>query len=250
MLPFADRVLTTLHGRLDLAELQPVAREFPGMALVSISDSQRRPIPGANWIGTVYHGLPPDSYELGDGEGDYLAFLGRISPEKGIERAVAIARGSGRALRVAAKIDSVDRAYYERSVAALFDDPSIRSIGEIGEREKNGFLGSARALVFPITWPEPFGLVMIEAMACGTPVIAWRNGSVPEIIEHGVTGFIIDSVEEGIEAAARVAELDRATIRRRFEARFSAERMAKGYVALYDAIGSRSRSAGLARVVA
>jgi glycosyltransferase involved in cell wall biosynthesis len=250
VIPFAERVLTTLHGRLDLADLPPVAREFPSMALVSISDSQRRPLPTANWIGTVYHGIPPGGYELGTGSGEYLAFLGRISPEKGIERAVEIAQGANRRLRVAAKIDRVDRPYFDHTIAPLFADPLVDSIGEIGEREKSAFLGNARALVFPITWPEPFGLVMIEAMACGTPVIAWRNGSVPEVIEHGVTGFIIDSVEEGIEAVRRVGELDRGAIRRRFEERFTVERMASAYVSLYDAIRSRTSVAALAQIVA
>jgi glycosyltransferase involved in cell wall biosynthesis len=250
VIPFGDRVLTTLHGRLDLPDLPPVFREFPSMALVSISDSQRRPLANANWIGTVHHGIPPAAYELGSGGGDYLAFLGRISPEKGIERAVEIAVGAKRRLRVAAKIDRVDRAYFETIVAPLFASPLVETIGEIGEREKSGFLGNARALIFPITWPEPFGLVMIEAMACGTPVIAWRNGSVPEVIEHGVTGFIIDSIEEGIEAVERVKGLDRAKIRRRFEQRFSVERMANDYVSLYEAIRSRSVVTTASRIVA
>jgi glycosyltransferase involved in cell wall biosynthesis len=250
VIPFSDRVLTTLHGRLDLPDLQPVFREFPSMALVSISDSQRRPLASANWIGTVHHGMPSTAYELGSGRGDYLAFLGRISPEKGIERAVEIAVGSKRRLRVAAKIDRVDRAYFEAVVAPLFATTLVETIGEIGEGEKSAFLGNARALVFPITWPEPFGLVMIEAMACGTPVIAWRNGSVPEVIEHGVTGFIIDSVEEGIEAVERVKDLDRAKIRERFEQRFSVERMANDYVSLYEAIRARAIVATASRIVA
>jgi len=235
MLPLAGRVLTTQHGRLDLPNLRPIFREFPEMGMVSISEAQRKPFPRANWIATVHNGIPADLHKPGTGRGGYLAFLGRICVEKGIERAVAIARSAGEPLKIAAKVDRNDRAYYDESVAPLLNDSLVTMVGEIGEREKTGFLGDARALLFPIDWPEPFGLVMIEAMACGTPVIAWRNGSVPEIVEHGVTGFIVDSLDEAIAAVRAVDRLDRATVRRRFEARFTSARMADDYLRLYEA---------------
>ena len=228
------KTLTTLHGRLDLPDLPPLIREFPQMPLVSISDAQRAPVPWANWQGTVYHGLPPELYPLGCGKGGYLAFIGRISPEKGPERAIEIARRAGAPLTIAAKVDKVDEAYYKAKVEPLLHDPLIEFIGEIGDGEKGAFLGDAMALLFPIDWPEPFGLAMIEAMANGTPVIAFNRGSVPEIVEPGVTGFIVDSIEGAVAAIPLAKALDRGMIRRRFVERFSVERMARDYLRLYD----------------
>ncbi len=230
------KTLTTLHGRLDLPDLPSLIREFPEMPLVSISDAQRTPVRWANWQGTIYHGLPPGLYPPGQGNGGYLAFIGRISPEKGPERAIEIARRAGVPLTIAAKVDKVDEAYYKARVEPLLDDPLIEFIGEIGDGEKGAFLGDAMALLFPIDWPEPFGLAMIEAMANGTPVIAFRRGSVPEIIEPGVTGFIVDTIDEAVAAIPLARALDRGTIRRRFAERFSVERMAHDYLDLYGAV--------------
>jgi glycosyltransferase involved in cell wall biosynthesis len=233
----ADRchkTLTTLHGRLDIPELAVMFREYPMMPLVSISQSQRAPVAWANWRGTVLHGLPRGLLDCGAGGGGYLAFLGRISPEKGPDRAIEIARRAGLPLQIAAKIDRADQDYYDTVVRPLLDDPLIEYIGEIGEHEKGAFLGDALALLFPIDWPEPFGLVMIEAMATGTPVIAFGRGSVPEIIEPGVTGFIVDDVESAVAAVPLAAGLDRTAIRQRFEQRFTDERMARDYLALYQ----------------
>ena len=224
--------VTTLHGRLDLPELPDVYRRYPDMPLVSISDAQRRPMPWAAWAGTVLHGLPLEMLREGTGRGGYLAFLGRISPEKRPDRAIRIARALGMPLRIAAKIESTDRAYYERDVAPLIG-PGVEFIGEIGELEKASFLGDAAALLFPIDWPEPFGLVMIESMACGTPVVAYRNGSVPEIIEDGMTGWIVEDEGEAVQALRGLARFDRHACRLRFEQRFSAARMARDYVAVY-----------------
>jgi glycosyltransferase involved in cell wall biosynthesis len=226
--------VTTLHGRLDLPDLQPVYRAFPDVPVVSISNAQREPLPWINWVGTVYHGLPLDAYRAHPEPGGYLAFLGRVSPEKRVDRAVEIARRSGLRLKIAAKIDTNDRAYYEREIAPLFDDPLVEYVGEIGESEKNEFLGGAAALVFPVDWPEPFGLVMIEAMACGTPVITCRRGSIPEVIDEGTTGFIVDDVDEAVAAVGRLGELDRGRCRAVFEERFSVARMARDYVELYE----------------
>jgi glycosyltransferase involved in cell wall biosynthesis len=225
--------VTTLHGRLDLPELQCVYDEYHDMPVVSISDSQRRPLPQADWRATVHHGLPLDLHRPHEGPGDYLAFLGRISPEKRVDRAVEIARRSGLPLKVAAKIDAIDRDYYREHAAPLFRDPLVEYVGEIGERDKGDFLGRARAVLFPVDWPEPFGLVLIEAMACGTPVIAWPCGSVPEVIEDGVTGFIVDDLDAAVRAVDRVAGLDRRRCREVFERRFSAARMARDYLAVY-----------------
>ena len=230
----AERTLTTLHGRLDLKGLGDVYRRWPQFPLVSISDDQRRPLPRANWAGTVLHGLQTDIYRFGAGDGDYLAFLGRISPEKGPVEAIAIAKAVGIPLKIAAKVDAADRAYFEEVVEPLLHHPLIEFIGEIGDADKPAFLGAARALLFPINWPEPFGLVMIEAMACGTPVIAFNHGSVPEVIEHGQTGFIVDSVDEAIWTVRRLGSLDRRRIRAQFELRFSATAMARRYLALYE----------------
>jgi glycosyltransferase involved in cell wall biosynthesis len=229
----AAKTVTTMHGRLDVPMMSEVLETFATMPLVSISNSQRLPVPGANFVRTIYHGLPANASEAGHGEGGYLAFVGRISPEKRPDRAFAIAKGAGVPLRVAAKIDSVDRDYYDRDIAPLFNDEIVTFIGEIGDDKKRSFFGGARALVFPIDWPEPFGLVMIEAMAMGTPTIAFRHGSVEEIIEDGVTGFVVDTVEQAIAAVAKLPQLSRAAIRRRFVERFSIRRVAENYLALY-----------------
>jgi glycosyltransferase involved in cell wall biosynthesis len=226
--------LTTLHGRLDLPEFAAVYRLFPSVPLISISDSQRRPLPDLNWAATVYHGIPEQLLRPVPAEQSYFAFLGRISPEKGIERAIRIATAAGVKLKVAAKVDAVDRAYYEREVAPLLANANVEFIGEINDAQKPAFLSGARALLFPIDWPEPFGLVMIEAMACGCPVIAFRRGSVPEVMDDGVTGFIVDNVEEAVAATRRLHEIDRATVRRVFERRWTARRMAEDYLAVYE----------------
>jgi glycosyltransferase involved in cell wall biosynthesis len=236
--------LNTLHGRLDIPDLQAVYREFPDMPVVSISDSQRTPLAWINWQATVHHGLPPDLLEFHERAGDYLAFLGRISPEKRVDRAIEIARKSGVKLKVAAKIDPVDRKYFENEIKHLLDDPLVEFVGEIGEDEKSAFLGNALALVFPIDWPEPFGLVMIEALACGTPVIAFRGGSVPEVIEDSVTGFVVNSVDEAVEAVKRCDQIDRRRCRNEFDQRFTSTRMAQDYVNVYERLICHSRSKG------
>jgi glycosyltransferase involved in cell wall biosynthesis len=223
--------VTTLHGRLDLPDIWPLHREFGEMPLVSISDAQREPMPWAAWQDTVYHGLP-DLYHLDRG-GDYLAFLGRICHEKGVDHAIEIARRVGLPLRIAAKVDPADRDYHAREIVPLLAQPHVELLGEIGEVEKQGFLGGARALLFPIEWPEPFGVVLIEALACGTPIIAFSRGSVPEIVEDGVTGFVCRDVEQAVDAVHRVPELSRAACRTAFERRFTAERMARDYVEIY-----------------
>jgi len=235
--------VTTLHGRLNLAELQPLYREFRDIPVVSISDAQRLPLPGANWQATVHHGLPPDRLHLEPGTGRYLAFLGRISPEKRVDRAIEIARLAEMPLRIAAKVDRADRDYFEAAIKPLLRDPLVEYVGEIGEHEKQEFLGQAHALLFPIDWPEPFGLVMIEALACGTPVIAWRHGSVPEIIEDGVTGFIVEGRRAAAEAVRRVETLDRRRCRAAFESRFTAARMAHDYLAVYRQLVAAAREA-------
>ncbi len=228
--------LTTLHGRLDLPDLTPLLREFAMMPLVSISNTQRTPIPDANWYGTVYHGLPASLYSRGCGDGGYLAFIGRICPEKRPDWAIEIARRAGLPFTIAAKVDKVDRSYYKTKIKPLLKDPRIEFIGEISDGDKGAFLGDATAVLFPIDWPEPFGLVLIEAMANGTPIIAFGRGSVPEIVEHGITGFIVDNVDEAVAAVPLARALDRNAIRRRFEERFSAERMAREYLALYSTV--------------
>jgi glycosyltransferase involved in cell wall biosynthesis len=230
----AGKSVTTLHGRQDLPDLQLLYKAFPDMPLVSISNAQRRPIPDANFAATIYHGLPVDLHRPTlSPRGGYLAFLGRISSEKRLDRAIEIARAVGFPLKIAAKVDAVDRDYFSSEIEPLLKGSDVEFIGEIDERQKTRFLGEASALLFPIDWPEPFGLVMIEAMACGTPVLAFRNGSVPEIIDEGVTGFVVDSVEQAIEAVPRVVALDRYRVRQQFEERFTATRMAQNYVALY-----------------
>jgi glycosyltransferase involved in cell wall biosynthesis len=227
------RTVTTLHGRLDIPELAALYHEFSEIPVVSISDSQRRPIPRANWRATVYHGLPADLYRLHERPGDYLAFLGRISPEKGADTAIAIATRAGVPLRIAAKVDEVDADYYERTVRPLLERSEVEFVGEIGGAEKEAFLGNALALLFPIQWPEPFGLVMIEAMACGTPVIAYRHGSVPEVMRDGVTGYIVEDADHAVAAIARLRELSRARCREVFEQRFTVRQMVDAYLEVY-----------------
>jgi glycosyltransferase involved in cell wall biosynthesis len=228
--------VTTLHGRLDIPDLVPIFREFRDMQLISISDSQRQPLHWAKWLATVHHGLPEDLYVQGKGDGGYFAFLGRISPEKRVDRAIEISRRVGIPLRIAAKVDESDNAYYESKVRPLIQCSDVEFIGEIGEHEKRDFLGKARALLFPIDWPEPFGIVMIEAMACGTPVIAFRGGSVAEVIDDGVTGFVVSSIDEAVEAAENLDLIDRAVCRSRFLRRFSAGRMCRDYVRAYQCL--------------
>jgi glycosyltransferase involved in cell wall biosynthesis len=232
--------VTTLHGRLDIADLVPLYHEYGDMPLVSISDAQREPLAHARWLATVYHGLPPDLFTLVENPGRYLAFLGRISPEKRVDRAVEIARRAGLPLRVAAKIDETDRAYFDREIAPLFELPFVEYIGEIGEADKQAFLGGARALLFPIDWQEPFGLVMIEAMACGTPVIAWPGGSVAEVMADGVSGFIVEAIDDAVEATRAAGTLDRRACREVFDQRFTVRRMAEDYVAVYESLISRN----------
>ena len=245
------RSITTLHGRIDSADLRRFYAEFTDMPVVSISHDQRRHLPHANWAGTVHHGLPLDTYSFSDRpHGDYLAFIGRIAPEKRADRAIAIAKLAGMRLRIAAKVDPVDRAYFERSIQPLLASKHVEFVGEIGEREKGELLGNARALLFPVDWPEPFGLVMIEAMACGTPVIGWRCGSVPEVIEEGTTGYVVESKTEAARAAQQVLSLDRRLVRRRFEERFSAERMAREYAEIYRALAKADVKSALPLVLA
>jgi glycosyltransferase involved in cell wall biosynthesis len=235
--PFFDtqarRTVTTLHGRLDLKDLAGVYQRWPQFPLVSISDDQRRPLPFANWAATVQHGVAAELYAFSPQSQGYLAFLGRISPEKRPDRAIAIAKATGRPLKIAAKVDAADRTYFEEEIEPLLNHPLIEFIGEIGDGEKSTFLGGAEALLFPIDWPEPFGLVMIEAMACGAPVIAYACGSVPEVVEDGLTGFIVRDHAGAVAAVARLPELDRRAIRRRFVERFSATAMASRYIELY-----------------
>jgi glycosyltransferase involved in cell wall biosynthesis len=238
--------VTTLHGRLDMPELIPLYREFSDMPVVSISDAQREPLEDAGWVGTVHHGLPPDLLPFYPGPGQYLAFLGRIAPEKRVDRAIQIATACGQPLRIAAKVDPADRDYFERDIRHLLDNPLVEFVGEIGEHQKADFLGRATALLFPIDWPEPFGLVMIEALACGVPVVAFRGGSVPEVIDHGVTGFIVDSPEEAVAATRQAVRLDRRRCRAVFERRFSVSRMTTDYVRVYETLAARRVSAAIA----
>jgi glycosyltransferase involved in cell wall biosynthesis len=226
--------VTTLHGRLDLADLAPLYREFEDEPVISISNNQRLPLEWANWQGTVYHGLPESLYKFSLKSEDYLLFLGRISPEKRVDRAIEIARLSGYPLKIAAKVDHADSEYFEQVVRPLLSSPHVEFIGEVGEVEKCALLGGARALLFPIDWEEPFGLVMIEALACGTPVIAWRRGSVPEVIDDEKTGYVCDSIEEAVNAVHRVEFLDRATCRDTFERRFSVRQMVDSYLQIFD----------------
>jgi len=230
--------VTTLHGKLTIPDLVPLYREYFDMQVVSVSDSQRQPLPWIGWSGTVYHGLPKDLYHFQSQPGQYLAFIGRISPEKRPDRAIEIAKRTGVQLKIAAKVDETDEAYFQEEIKPLLEHSSfIEFIGEINEREKDEFLGNALALLFPIDWPEPFGLVLIEAMACGTPIIAFRNGSVPEIVDDSRTGFVVDTLEEAITAVQKIDSIDRRICRAAFEERFTARRMAQDYLAIYEKIG-------------
>jgi glycosyltransferase involved in cell wall biosynthesis len=243
----AHKTVTTLHGRQDLPGLADVYRAFPHMPLVSISDHQRKPLPPVNWMGTVYHGMPENLLSEGKGEGGYLAFLGRICADKGILPAIEIARRAGLTLKVAAKVDPADRKYFEEQVRpVLAQSPHVEFIGEINDAKKPDFLGKARALLFPISWPEPFGLVMIEAMACGTPVVAFNSGSVPEVMEDGLTGFVVNDVDEAVVAVKRLDRLFRPTIRSRFEERFSARAMARDYLQIYSQLTASENAVAVA----
>lgn len=226
--------LTTLHGRLDLADLVPIFQKFREQAVVSISHAQRAPLAWANWQATVHHGMPRRSLSFHEGAGKYLAFLGRVSPEKGLDEAIKIACRSGMPLKIAAKIDKTDRAYFASAIKPMLNCKLVEFIGEIGHDEKNDFLGNAAALLFPINWPEPFGLVMMEALACGTPVIAYRHGSVPEIIEDGGVGFIVKDVPGAVEAVDKLSQINRRHCRKHFERHFTDERMARDYQTIYQ----------------
>jgi glycosyltransferase involved in cell wall biosynthesis len=241
--------LTTLHGRLDLPELQPIFNIFNEAPVVSISDNQRKPLPQANWLSTVYHGLPENLLTpVKDSKHEYLAFLGRISPEKRVDRAIRIAEQVGMPIKIAAKLDRADRAYYEKKIKPLFALPHVEYIGEINESQKSEFLGNAAALLFPIDWPEPFGLVMIEAMACGTPVIAFKRGSVPEVIENGVSGFVVEDELSAVAACKRLHTLPRERVRQAFEERFSSHVMAANYVKNYEELLRQKRRTVLREV--
>ncbi len=232
--------LTTLHGRLDLPDLVPLYRTFPEMPVVSISDAQRAPLPWLNWQGTVHHGLPLNQFSFHSGPGKYLAFLGRTSPEKGLDRAIEIAKRSGIPLKIAAKVDRVDREYFDSRIKPLLDHPLIEFLGEIGHDEKNDFLGNAIAVLFPIQWPEPFGLVMIESMACGTPVVAFPGGSVSEVMKQGVSGFVVPDEDGAVAAVQRIAAIDRGACRRYFEERFTSARMTQDYLNVYQKLAQRT----------
>ncbi len=230
-----ERTITTMHGRLDLPDFMPIYRAFPDMPFVSISDSQRDPMPDTtNWAATVHHGLPPDLIPFSPAPGRYLAFLGRICPDKRLDRAIDIARRVGMPLRVAAKVDPADVDYYQNVIAPMLDDPMIDFVGEVDDGGKGEFLGNASALLFPIDWPEPFGLVMIEAMSAGTPVVAWRNGSVPELITPGRSGYIVSSIDEAVAAVGKAVGLDRRVVRAEFDDRFTLEHMTTRYLAVYE----------------
>jgi glycosyltransferase involved in cell wall biosynthesis len=230
------RQVSTLHGRLDIPDLAPVYQAYRDMPLVSISNAQREPLAWANWKATIYHGLPDGLFRLQERPGDYLAFLGRLSKEKRPDRAIEIAKRAGMKLKIAAKVDKADSEYFNAEIKPLLGHPLVEYIGEIGELEKQEFLGNARALLFPIDWPEPFGLVMIEAMACGTPVIAYPSGSVPEVVDDGLTGFLVRDIDEAVGAIERLDAIDRRRCRAVFERRFTARRMASDYLRVYDRI--------------
>lgn len=237
--------VTTLHGRLDIPNLYNLYREFSDIPLVSISNYQRLPLNWANWVGTVYHGLPTDLYTFREETGKYLAFIGRICPEKRVDHAIQIAKEAGIPLKIAAKVDRVDQDYFDAVIRPLLDGKDIEYLGEIGEAEKNDFLGNAYALLFPIDWPEPFGLVMIEAMACGTPIIAKLHGSVPEVMEQGVTGYIVKDIASAVAAVRNVPALSRRRCREVFEEKFTAERMAKDYLQIYNDLIEKEGKQGI-----
>jgi glycosyltransferase involved in cell wall biosynthesis len=245
--PLAKKVraahVTTLHGRLDLPELVPLYRRFCDLPLISISNNQRIPLPWVNWYETVHHGLPPDLYSLQPDPGKYFVYLGRISPEKRVDRAIDIAQQCGLPLYIAAKIDKADEAYFNECIKPLFRDPLIEYVGEIGEPEKRELLEHAYALLFPIDWPEPFGLVMIESFACGTPVIAYRHGSIPEIVEDGMTGYVVTNQEEAVRAAESIGSIDRKRCREVFERRFTVAHMAENYLRIYERLLSEQQCA-------
>jgi glycosyltransferase involved in cell wall biosynthesis len=232
--------VTTLHGRLDLPDLIPVYKRYADAPVISISMAQRKPLPRANWVANVHHGLPADLLAFNPKAGDYLAFLGRISPEKRLDRAIEIAKRAGMPLKVAAKIDNADRAYYESTIKPLMGDPNIEFIGEIAENEKSEFLGNAYAYLFPIDWPEPFGLTMIEAMACGTPTIAFNRGSVPEVMQEGLTGFIVDNMDDAVAAVEKIESIERTACRNVFEKHFTSAHMAERYLQVYQSMASAS----------
>ena len=234
--------VTTMHGRLDLPELQPVFDRFNKVPVVSISDAQRRPLPQANYVGTVLHGLPADLLTPQPAKQEYLAFLGRIAPEKGPDRAIRIARACGIPLKIAAKVDRADQVYFDQVIRPMLADGGVEMIGEINDSQKPEFLSGAVGLLMPIDWPEPFGLVMIEAMACGTPVIAFNRGSVPEIVEDGVSGFIVEDSQGAIGAVRKLGQLSRQTVRARFDERFTARRMAQDYLGIYRSLAGEQRS--------
>jgi glycosyltransferase involved in cell wall biosynthesis len=238
--------VTTLHGRLDLPELPPLYKMYQDAAVVSISDSQREPLPEANFVETIYHGLPKQLLKVGPG-GKYLAFLGRISPEKAPDAAIRIAAKAGMPLKIAAKVDRVDQEYFKSTIEPLLGQGDVEFIGEIGEHQKAEFLGNAAALVFPINWREPFGLVMIEAMACGTPVVAFNNGSVPEVLQNGLTGYIVNNEAEAVEALKQIHKLDRGRIRAEFDRRFTAHTMAQNYLKLYARLAKPKLRSALVR---
>jgi glycosyltransferase involved in cell wall biosynthesis len=234
--------LSTMHGRLDLPEFVEGFSAFPDAPFVSISDNQRKPIPHLNWVRTVHHGMLPNILTPQPVKQDYAAFLGRVSPEKGLDRAIAISGRAGMKLKVAAKVDNADKEYYDTVIKPLLKtNTHVEFIGEINDQQKPDFLSGAHALIFPIDWPEPFGLVMIESMACGTPVIAFRSGSVPEVIDDGLTGFIVNNVDEAVEATKKVHTLDRQKVRETFDRRWTARRMAQDYVNLYEELAQPSR---------
>jgi glycosyltransferase involved in cell wall biosynthesis len=234
-------VVTTLHGRLDIPGLQPLHRVFSHVPVVSISETQRAPLPDARWVATVPHGLPPDLYRAGTGAGGYLTFVGRISPEKRLDRAIEIARRVGLPLLVGAKVDPADQKYFEREIEPLLSTPGVEYLGEVDDQQKRDLLADARALLFPIDWPEPFGLVLLEAMASGTPVLAFRGGAVEEILEGGVTGMVVDTVDQAVSVLPAVLALDRGRCREEFERRFSARRMARDYVRVYERLTDATR---------
>jgi glycosyltransferase involved in cell wall biosynthesis len=238
--------VTTLHGKLNIEELQLIYNTYPDEPVVCISDSQCKPLPQANFVGRVHHGLPMDLFKKGNRSGNYFAFLGRISPEKRCDRAIEIAIACNTPIKIAAKVDKADRDYFAQKIQHLFDHPLVEYVGEINEEQKQDFLGNAKALLFPIDWPEPFGLVMIEAMACGAPVIAWNNGSVPEIIDEGKSGYIVNSMEEAINAANKISVLDRSIVRNCFEQRFSVQRMTKDYIEIYQKLVNKNKIATIA----